>query len=404
MSRSAWWGVAGVLVAVEVAYAFLLWLASPPSPGEDLVGYLVTSAALAGPAALAGVLLWIVWWRRIGVRTVGLDAPARLLAAATATVPADRREWGSAMRAELAQVSGRRERWRFAVGCARAALAPPRGRGVPALAVAALAAALVVGAGVAVGRGLPELQVFAVTYAALLGVLAVVGVSRTPHLPRADPLTTIMGLAGVVACIAVIGYFLGTDGVVVLDPVAAVTLAAVLALGTWLALAPPRALTTSRRARRVGIGVGVAVAGGLVVAARLNDIDAGQGIGLYVLAVPVAALFFTALGVGLADRSIRAGLQGAVWALMATCLFGFAAYVVEASRYYRAGVHPIDGDPIAGVLGGGLHEAVGWVLVYVPAAAVPFAIFGAALALGSLPSVPRRPGASADAGPAGVPG
>jgi hypothetical protein len=45
------------------------------------------------------------------------DLPERLLGVLTGLLPADRRDWGRAMRAELAAVEGRGERWRFAGGC-----------------------------------------------------------------------------------------------------------------------------------------------------------------------------------------------------------------------------------------------------------------------------------------------
>jgi hypothetical protein len=43
-------------------------------------------------------------------------------------MPAGRRDWGAAMLAELAQLQNPSARWRFALGCAQAALFPP-GRG-----------------------------------------------------------------------------------------------------------------------------------------------------------------------------------------------------------------------------------------------------------------------------------
>ena len=50
------------------------------------------------------------------------DLPARLVAAVVRWMPAQRREWGSAMAAELAHVEGTAARWRFAAGCIRVAL------------------------------------------------------------------------------------------------------------------------------------------------------------------------------------------------------------------------------------------------------------------------------------------
>lgn len=395
MNRVGLLGAASVFAAVDAGYVLLLSWGSPPAPEEDLWAYTATNAVLATPAGLAGALLWITWWLRVGVRLAAMDAPERLLTAAVATLPADRRDWGRAMTAELASVPDRRERRRFAIGCARTAVFPPRGHRTPVLAVAALAAAAVACTGPAVGHALPELRVFAVTFVALVGALATVAVSRArrPHRSAPGLPTTFTGLAGVAACIAVSCYSLGTDASVVLRPSAAVTLAVLPAVGLWLSLIPPRALTSSRRARRAGLGVGVAVAGGLLLNARLNDIGAGQSIGLYVLAVPVLALFTASLLVALADHSFRSGIQVAVWGVVTTCLLSFTVYVTEASRYSRAGVHPIDGDPLSGPAGTGLGEAIGWVLVYVPASALPFAIFGAFL--GAIDTiVPRAAAAS----------
>ncbi|WP_262009203.1 hypothetical protein [Streptomyces sp. FIT100] len=308
------------------------------------------------------------------------------------------------MTAELAQVPDRGERWRFATGCARTAVFPPRGRPAPAFAVAGLAVAAVVVTGPAVGRTIPELRVFAVTFVVLFGALATAAAFRVRRLGRPAPglPTAIGGLAGVTACIAVTGYFLRTDASVVLGRFGAIALAVLLAVGLWLSLFPPRALTTSRRVRRVGLGMGAVVAGGLFLSARLNDIGAGQSIGLYVLFVPVAALFTASLLAALADRSLRAGLQTAVWAVVTTCLLSFTVYVIEASRYYQAGVHPIDGDPISGPLGSELYGA-GWVLLYMPASALPFAVVGAFLGAAArsavMPPTPPTPPSWTSRGP-----
>ena len=53
------------------------------------------------------------------------DIPSRFLSAVVQRMPADRREWGEAMLAELAQLQGSSCRWSFAVSCLRVALFPP---------------------------------------------------------------------------------------------------------------------------------------------------------------------------------------------------------------------------------------------------------------------------------------
>ncbi|HEY8459812.1 MAG TPA: hypothetical protein VIM99_05490 [Blastocatellia bacterium] len=54
------------------------------------------------------------------------DIPRLLLTAAVRWMPAERGEWGAAMLAELAQLQRSSTRWRFALGCACAALSAPR--------------------------------------------------------------------------------------------------------------------------------------------------------------------------------------------------------------------------------------------------------------------------------------
>ncbi len=70
------------------------------------------------------------------------DVPVRLLRWAVAMLSAQREEWGQAMLGELDHIDGQRQRWRFAVGCASAALLlPPWGRAATAAcAMAAVAA------------------------------------------------------------------------------------------------------------------------------------------------------------------------------------------------------------------------------------------------------------------------
>lgn len=64
---------------------------------------------------------------------MGIDArdiPRHLLTLAVRRMPAERRDWGRAMLAELAQLQNPSTRWRFALGCAQAALFPPRQGGL----------------------------------------------------------------------------------------------------------------------------------------------------------------------------------------------------------------------------------------------------------------------------------
>jgi hypothetical protein len=56
------------------------------------------------------------------------DIPRLLLTIAVRRMPAERRDWGAAMLAELAQLRDPFARWRFALGCTRVALFPLRKR------------------------------------------------------------------------------------------------------------------------------------------------------------------------------------------------------------------------------------------------------------------------------------
>ena len=112
----------------------------PGSPASEVV---VGAVVFGWPHGLAAAVAVVA----AAHAAVGVDAPARLLALATAGRRGRRDEWGAAMRAELASITGSpRERLRFAAGCALTAL---RGWGrspwIVAAAYGALFAALTVG-------------------------------------------------------------------------------------------------------------------------------------------------------------------------------------------------------------------------------------------------------------------
>ena len=177
--------------------------------GLIAVGVAVLLAPFLWLWAVAAWLVWRAWWRQAGVRLSALDGPGRLLAAAAATLPAGRRDWGEAMAAELAQVQERGARWRFAAGCARAAVFPPGGSRV-AVGVAGVAVAATAAAALATGAVLPAGRVFAPTFVGVVGGLATLAVARSHRAGWAWPgaVVTGLGLAGVAACIAATGYYL----------------------------------------------------------------------------------------------------------------------------------------------------------------------------------------------------
>jgi hypothetical protein len=289
---------AAPFVAVWVA---MLRAADDPLTARARLELAIWLAVFGTPWAVAARLLWRAWWRRTGAGLSSFDGPAWLLAAAAATLPADRRDWGAAMAAELTQVPDRAERWRFAAGSARVAVLPPGGNRAAAGVAGTLAVAALVAAGLATGAALPELRVFALTFVGLVGGLATLAVARRRRVGRAGPGPVIagLGLAAVAGCVAATTWYLteypvtnaGHPPVVsaTLPPVTAVALALTLAGGLWLALTPPRWLAGDRHGRRFGVGVAVALAAGFVLLSRLalrggGGLDAGMM--SYLLFVP----------------------------------------------------------------------------------------------------------------------
>lgn len=112
----------------------------------------------------------------------------RLLGGIARLLPRSQREWGSAMRAELAAIESPRERWRFAVGCLRAVATRPvvlNRFGYPLL-IAALLAATAWWTG---RFGYLPLRLVSLMVVAVLVGLAWLGRSRGPFGPVAGGLT-----------------------------------------------------------------------------------------------------------------------------------------------------------------------------------------------------------------------
>jgi hypothetical protein len=143
--RTIWVAVAAVLVVLG-AWTLLIAAALGVSvddrgvpPTEVLVGALL----FGWPHALGAAIAVIA----IARAASGADGPARLLALVTSGRRGHRDEWGAAMRAELASITGpQRERLRFAVSCAPTALRRGWGRSpwIVAAACGTLFAALTV--------------------------------------------------------------------------------------------------------------------------------------------------------------------------------------------------------------------------------------------------------------------
>jgi hypothetical protein len=406
-----------VVSAVAAAPFAYLWIGMMAGAREPLsfrvrLDMAIWMAVFGTPWMVAAHLLWRAWWRRAGAELSALDGPAQLLAAAAATLPSDRREWGVAMAAELAQVRGRSARWRFAAGCARAAVFPPHADRVAVGVAAALAAAAVAAAALATTALVPAMRVFAVAFVALIGGLATLAVARSRRLGRVRPDLAVAaaGLAGIAGSIGYTAHYLvnypSTPRIQppttspTLPPGTALFLATALAGCLWLVLVPPRWLLASRAARRFGLAMAAVLVAGFLLQARPGlaawlglggGVDRNPEVMGYLLFAPLVLVLPGAAVAAAAGRSFRAGLGACAWALVLGAPLIVALWLAEALRVYRQdGGLLLDGDGGIGVIGVGanLGDAVWWTLLSVLLWALPLGVIGAAA--GSLPARRRQ--------------
>ncbi|MCI0587466.1 MAG: hypothetical protein L0323_11560 [Planctomycetes bacterium] len=373
---------AAVAAPFAAFWVIVFALGEPPEFPSKYATSAILVAGIATPWVIAARLLWRDWWARSGARLSTVDGPARLLAAAVATLPGERRDWGAAMAAELGRVQGSSERWRFAAGCARAAIFPPRASRVPVLVVAALSAGALAAAEIGLGHTLPGMRFFGVLFVALVGAMATLAAARSRGVLATAPGPTLAGagVLGVAACIAATANFLVENPAAGehLAPSAAAVLAAVLAGCLWLALTPPRGLTTERLSRGLGVVAGLALGLGCVFTSRLS-IHTNGGPVVWVILAP-AVIFFAASAVAASvGRSFRAGVQAAVWTGVVGALLVFAVWLPEALHRYGVDARLLLDGERGHSIGENLDDAV-WVLVAVPILGLPFGVIGAAAA------------------------
>jgi hypothetical protein len=348
---------------------------------------------LAVPTALwvtAALLLVDRWRSRTGIRMSAMDPPGRLLAAAVATLPDHRREWGMAMNAELAEVQGRSARWRFALSSARAALRPPPLGGWPVLALVTGVVAAAAAAAPAVEAALPGLGVFAVSFVGLVGAMVVLALARSRRLRVPVPAATLLVTGGVAAAITMTVIFLLRDPAAAryLPPANAVFLAAVLAGCLWIAVAAPRSLSSNRLAPHLGVAAAVVlVVGHLLLMRTASDEPRIESQGQQLVDLlaalwfwfgPAAVFFVPAFAAGSAGRSFRSGLQAGIWAGIAALPLTYALWLHEALRLYAINGGLLwfgDGAPE----GENLSAALFWTLRFAPLLGLPFAVTGAAI-------------------------
>ena len=406
MNRNQRIGRLGGLVVSMVALAPFAWLwvmmmrtADDPLTLRTRLDMAIWMAVFGTPWMIAAQLLWRAWWRQAGAKLSGMDGPAWLLAAAVAALPADRRDWGAAMTAELAQVPDRPSRWRFALGATRTAVLPPHRNRTAVLVTGALTVAAIAAAALATGVALPAGRVFALTFVGLVGGLATLAVARSRRVGRAwpGPAVAVLALAGVAGCVGFTTYYLAEypstyqgyppTTSATLSPVTAVTFAVVLAGCLWLALTPPRWLVGDRHGRRFGVGMAIVLGAGFVLTSRLGlrgvaGFDAGMM--SYLLFAPLVVVLAGSAVAGATGRSFRAGLGACAWAVTLGALLIIVAWLAEAPRWYRqVGGLLLDADGGIG-MGTNLGDAIWWTLIVLVLWGLPFGVIGAAA--GSAPA------------------
>ena len=314
-SRVPWWRWTAEGVVIVAGVPTLLRAALYDGGGGEVWR---TQAVIVVLAVLA---LWVSW----RLRDPAPDGPSGLLGLAVAVTPGSRREWGAAMTAELAGLTGRTQRWRFALSCVPAALFPPR-RARRAASPPALLRRLTAPPALVLGG---------------LGIAAVVYLLVRYSQP---------GPVGVAP---------------VHDPVALSLSALAFGAALWLAVATPGTLGTDKQAFQVGLGTGLAM--GLLTFAA----------GPLPTLLGVVILPWVTATVAAQRRSFRSGVRTAVWASAFTTLAGIPAFLVGAlTSFARDGaIWYGDGVQRAGII----DEMAGWVVPMTIGVLLPVMVVGAAL-------------------------
>ena len=371
------------IIVTPFAALFVLGVAmgGPSKGGANYLPAAIVWGVVAATWVVAALLLWSS--RSASVADV-VDMPDLILVSCLGILPRHRREWGDAMRSELSLVEGWAARWRFAVGCSRAALLA-RTDTTPVRVTGSVCAVVVAAIWFISGNLTPSMQVFVVALAASIGAMITLGAARgqaSSDRQLIHPIS-VLGVGAVVACVWLTGAFLvqfpeseeqfTTGGAIVL----ATGLASIL----WLTLAGPKGLMGNRRVMTIGMWAGIILGAGYWVMAR--TVEAGT-IGWPLLA-PWLIMFVTGAAASRSD-GVRAGVSATVWAAAIGTALMFAVALPEAVLRYRLGGGLLlDGEwaPI----GTNLNDAI-WVLIAVPILGLPFGVFGATLAS----RANRRPG------------
>jgi hypothetical protein len=243
----------------------------------------------------------------------------------------------------------------------------------------ALAAAAI--AGSVVDFALPAMRLFAVVFVVLIGAVATLIAARTRGWRQAfsAPILAALGATGVMASVASTAYFLvkNPSAAEHFPPIAAATLAVLLAGCTWLALTPPRGLTPNPLAGGFAAGAALAFGIGFVWAARLSIHTLG-GPMIWQLFAPIVLFFVAAAAAAAIGRSFRAGVQTAVWATLLGTMLVFALSLPETMHRFAIDGRTLGDGESGKPIGVNLSSSI-WGLVQAPMFGLPFGVFGAAV-------------------------
>jgi hypothetical protein len=254
------------------------------------------------------------------------------------------------MLAELDQITGRRSRWLFALGAARAALLPPRSSRLAAIVLAAIAAA----AAMAIHAEVP--QAGPVALAALPGqpalcAWAALARPRPPRPPSAaGRAAQVIAVAGITACpvlsIRLLALYPGNSGPAdPADQIMIVVFAAEIAAYLMLVLRRPDPLGAGRHSGLLGLAAAL-VTGGVYLHSQLHNQPGtsavpsswgvSAGVALAAVTVPLAAGALAVLP-GAIRRSgiaqcLRRSAAEAMWAVLLSGPAVFIAFLLTIPR------------------------------------------------------------------------
>ena len=338
---------------------------------------------------VVGVILWLSTRNRNG--GTHNDAPAFVVAATTAQLPAGQRDWGRAMAAELTEVQGRGRRWRFAAGVLRVVAFPPPRYPGRVLVVAAVGLAVAVAATVLANREVPTIAVFAAVLGLLLAVAATVVAARSPWTRPGIPRVAV----GVIAAAGVAGTVVSAVRVAWLHPTATadsthvygVALAIVLTGYLGIALARPRLGDRTDTVLWWALAGALATSACWIVEAVVAPVPA-DGIEPFAPLASVVTTLLVSAGAaratGTLATGVRAGLLGVILAgpvrftIDLTTLLQQHNYTLtnayDLAKYPHSGFPDVASYLISDALGGEIISN----LVLLPIALLLVALLGAA--------------------------